>query len=172
MITLVLGGARSGKSLFAEQLAAESGVAVIYVATAVVNGDADFAARIATHQTRRPSAWQTVEAGARLVDALSEVDTTVAVLVDSLGTWVAATPDFGVDIRALTTSLLKRSGPTIVVSEEVGLGVHPSTAVGGRFRDQLGRVNQAVSAVAGEAFLLVAGRPVRLGRPMDLEQPD
>ncbi len=164
MITLVLGGARSGKSEVGEQIAASLPQPVTYVATAVPGTDADFAARIAAHQDRRPSSWQTVEAGAHLVDALATTRGTV--LVDSLGTWVSATPDFDVDGPGLCRTLRSRPGSTVVVSEEVGLGVHPSTAVGGRFRDVMGSVNRSVSAAADEVLLVVAGRCVRLGGPV------
>jgi adenosyl cobinamide kinase/adenosyl cobinamide phosphate guanylyltransferase len=160
MITLLLGGARSGKSELAERMAAASGDDVTYLATAVPGDDADFAARISAHRSRRPASWATVEAGASLVAALRAVEGPA--LVDSLGTWIVSIPDFQADLSGLCAALQERSAPTIVVSEEVGLGVHPSTAVGGRFRDALGRANQAVSAVADEAFLVVAGRTLRL----------
>jgi adenosyl cobinamide kinase/adenosyl cobinamide phosphate guanylyltransferase len=160
MITLLLGGARSGKSELAERLAAASGDDVTYLATAVPGDDPDFAARISAHRARRPASWTTVEAGRSLVAALRSVEG--AALVDSLGTWIVSVPDFDADLPGLCSALQARSAPTIVVSEEVGLGVHPSTAVGGRFRDALGRANQAVSAVADEAFLVVAGRTLRL----------
>jgi len=165
MIALVLGGANSGKSAFAEGLAAASGRPVTYVATAVVGDDADFAARVSAHQARRPAAWRTVEAGAGLPSALAQLPGDDTALVDSLGTWVAATSDFDVDIEDLVETLVRRAGPSIIVSEEVGLGVHPSTAIGGKFRDRLGLVNQAVSAVASQAFLVVAGRALRLDPP-------
>jgi adenosylcobinamide kinase/adenosylcobinamide-phosphate guanylyltransferase len=84
-------------------------------------------------------------------------------LVDSLGTWVARHHDFDVDAAALVDALTGRRGDTIVVSEEVGLGVHPATAVGRRFRDALGGLNQAVGAVADEVVLVVAGRTLSLG---------
>ncbi|MBV9659806.1 MAG: bifunctional adenosylcobinamide kinase/adenosylcobinamide-phosphate guanylyltransferase [Acidimicrobiales bacterium] len=170
MITLVLGGARSGKSAFAEKLAGASGHTVNYIATGVAGDDADFAARIAAHRARRPAAWQTVEAGTDLAGALRTVPSDGAVLIDSLGTWVAAHPAFRVDTTELTACLTQRSGPTVVVSEEVGLGVHPSTELGGRFRDQLGYVNQAVSAIAQVAFLVVAGRALRLDQTLHFDQ--
>jgi adenosylcobinamide kinase / adenosylcobinamide-phosphate guanylyltransferase len=162
MITLVLGGARSGKSEVAEQLAAAGAGPVTYVATAVVEDDA-FAARVEVHRARRPAAWPTIEAGADLVGALGSVDGTA--LVDSLGTWLAASPDLDADLTGLIAVLRKRAGDTVLVSEEVGLGVHPSTEVGGRFRDALGVLNRQVSAAADEVFLVVAGRRLRLDGP-------
>jgi len=160
MITLVLGGARSGKSAVAERLAGGLRGPVTYLATAVVDDDADMAARVALHQARRCAGWRTVEAGDRLADSL--VDVEGAVIVEALGTWVAARPGFEVDIEALCRALKSRRGDTVVVSEEVGLGVHPSTESGRRFRDVLGVVNQAVAGIADEVLLVVAGRTLRL----------
>ena len=164
MITLVLGGARSGKSEYAERLAAGSAQPVTYVATATTTGDPDFAERIDRHRRRRPPHWRTSEPGADLVGYLEGQTGPDTLLIDSLGTWVASTPGFAADREGLCRLLTARVGPTIVVSEEVGLGVHPSTEVGGRFRDALGEVNQAVARIADDAYLIVAGRPLALGR--------
>src|SRR6266480_2725767 len=101
VITLVLGGARSGKSAVAEHRAsalAGDAIAVAYVATAIARGDADFAARIRAHRDRRPAQWSTVEAGADLVGALDSLDENTVALIDSLGTWVGAQPDLAVDV--------------------------------------------------------------------------
>jgi adenosyl cobinamide kinase/adenosyl cobinamide phosphate guanylyltransferase len=163
MITLVLGGARSGKSEVAERLASAAPQPVTYLATASAGDDPDFRQRISVHQARRPAAWATVESGPDLPGALAGLAGTV--LIDSLGTWVASTPDFAVDRESLCSALTARSGTTVIVSEEVGLGVHPSTHVGGRFRDALGLVNQAVAAVADRAVLVVAGRCLTLDPP-------
>ncbi len=162
MITLVLGGARSGKSEVGERLVAALGPDVTYVATAVPDPtDDDFAARIEKHRARRPSSWTTVEAGADLPAVLAGL--VGPVLVDSLGTWVAAcaVPDPGGLCHALST----RDGSTVVVSEEVGLGVHPSSEAGRLFRDVLGTVNRAVADVADDVVLVVAGRILPLTRP-------
>ncbi len=161
MITLVLGGARSGKSAFAEQLAGGLPGPVTYIATALPDpDDADHAARIRAHRDRRDPAWTTREAGADLAGALGAA--AGSVLVDSLGTWVAAHDDAAVDVTALLAALEARAGDTIVVSEEVGLGVHPSSEAGRRFRDTLGTVNLAVADVADTVLLVVAGRALRL----------
>ncbi|HET6875722.1 MAG TPA: bifunctional adenosylcobinamide kinase/adenosylcobinamide-phosphate guanylyltransferase [Acidimicrobiales bacterium] len=162
MITLVLGGARSGKSRFAEGLAAASGGPVIYVATAVVADDPDFEERVRIHRRRRPAEWETGEPGADLAAFVRQAAPERVLLIDSLGTWVAAHHDFEVDAADLCDALSTRRTPAIVVSEEVGLGVHPSTELGGRFRDRLGAVNQAVAGCAGDAWLIVAGRGLRL----------
>ncbi len=87
-----------------------------------------------------------------------------SLLVDALGTWVAATPVFAVDVAALCEALAGRDGDTVLVSDEVGMGVHPSSDVGRRYRDALGTVNQALAEVADEALLVVAGRVLPLGR--------
>jgi adenosylcobinamide kinase / adenosylcobinamide-phosphate guanylyltransferase len=163
VITLVLGGARSGKSVVAERLAAGLASPVTYIATLDVGDDADLAARVARHRARRPPQWKTVQAG----NDLPEVLRTVAgsVLVDSLGPWVSGAPGMEVDGEALGASLAARRGATVVVSEEVGLSVHPSTAAGRRFCDALGGVNQEVAAVADEILLVVAGCTLRLDPP-------
>ncbi len=155
MITLVLGGARSGKSGVAESLAHDSSDPVTYLATGVAGSDADFARRIAEHRRRRRATWATLECGALLTEALARVEGTV--VVDALGTWLAAHDDFEVDIEALLAALASRSGDSIVVSDEVGLGVHPESAVGRAFRDALGLLNQAVAARADTVLLVVAG---------------
>jgi adenosyl cobinamide kinase/adenosyl cobinamide phosphate guanylyltransferase len=164
VITLVLGGARSGKSAVAESLAARLGAPVTYVATARVDADdLDHAARIDAHRARRDPSWAKVEAGSDLVDAVRTLTGTV--LVDSLGTWVTGGDEPAGDGTALAAALRDRAGDSIVVSEEVGLGVHPSSELGRRFRDVLGEVNQAVAAVADEVLLVVAGRVLPLERP-------
>ncbi|HEX2023270.1 MAG TPA: bifunctional adenosylcobinamide kinase/adenosylcobinamide-phosphate guanylyltransferase [Acidimicrobiales bacterium] len=169
MIVLVLGGARSGKSAVAERLAA--GLAgdrpATVLATAVVaEGDADMAARVAAHRARRPASWPTVETGPDLVGALGSVTGTV--LVDSVGTWVASQPGLAADSAGLCAALGARGGHTVVVAEEVGLGVHPTSPAGRRFRDVVGEVNQAVASVADHVLVVVAGRAVRLAPVEDL----
>lgn len=162
MITLVLGGARSGKSAVAERLIAAAPPPVVYVATGRPV-DPDMTSRIAVHQARRPASWSTVEACDDLAGHLDGVRGSV--LVDALGTWVAGHPDFAVDTEALCRVLANRPGDTVLVSEEVGMGVHPSTEVGRAFRDALGEVNQAVAEVADRVLLVVAGRVLPLERP-------
>jgi adenosylcobinamide kinase/adenosylcobinamide-phosphate guanylyltransferase len=163
VIALVLGGSRSGKSAVAERWVATLPEPVTYVATSVVDpGDASFAARIDAHRRRRPAGWSTLEVGCGLAPALATLEGTV--LVDALGTWVAAHDDFAVDVGELVAALRARPGDTVLVSDEVGLGVHPSTEVGGRFRDTLGTVNAAVADVADRVALVVAGRVLPLER--------
>lgn len=164
MITLVVGGARSGKSAVAERLAARASGPVTYVATALVDPtDADHVARVAAHQARRDPTWRTIEAGVDLAGLVRQRSGTL--LVDSLGTWVTSHPDMAPDVAALCEALRVRDGDAVVVSEEVGLGVHPSSESGRRFRDALGTVNVAVADVADEVLLVVAGRVLPLARP-------
>jgi adenosylcobinamide kinase/adenosylcobinamide-phosphate guanylyltransferase len=159
MITLVLGGTRSGKSEVAEGLAARRGEPVTVIVTGTAT-DPDMAARIQAHRDRRPAGWPTVEAGADLPEALGAAEGVV--LVDSLGTWVSAFAELDPPVDELVTALEGRRSPTVVVSEEVGLGVHPETAVGRRFRDVLGDLNRAVARRSEVVHLVVAGRLVRL----------
>jgi adenosyl cobinamide kinase/adenosyl cobinamide phosphate guanylyltransferase len=165
VITLVLGGARSGKSGLAERLAADLAPPVTYVATLHVGDDPDLAARVERHRARRPPAWRTVQAGTALPELLRTL--TGSVLVDSLGPWVSASDAMQVDVVALCSALVQREGDSVVVSDEVGLSVHPSTENGRRFRDALGVLNQAVAASADEVLLVVAGCTLRLDRPQD-----
>jgi adenosyl cobinamide kinase/adenosyl cobinamide phosphate guanylyltransferase len=158
-VTFVLGGTASGKSSVAEQIAGALGDDVVYVATGMATDD-DMAARIAAHKLRRPASWSTVEAD-DLPGAVRALPARPA-LIDSLGTWVAHTPDFAVDVDDLLTALGTRASPTVVVSDEVGLGGHPETAIGRRFRDVLGDVNRAVGDAADEVLFVVAGRVIRL----------
>jgi adenosyl cobinamide kinase/adenosyl cobinamide phosphate guanylyltransferase len=164
VITLVLGGTRSGKSEVAEGLLPAAGP-VTYVATGQVT-DPDMARRIDAHRARRPPSWTTVEAGADLAAALDRSDGPV--LVDSLGTWVAAHDDLAPDVEALVTALRARAaravGPTVLVTEEVGMGVHPPTDVGRRFADALGALNREVAAACDRVLLVVAGRVLPLDR--------
>jgi adenosyl cobinamide kinase/adenosyl cobinamide phosphate guanylyltransferase len=159
VIVLVVGGTRSGKSEVAERIAARAGTDVTYVATGTPS-DAGMRARIAEHRARRPAHGATIERPDDLAAALRTAPGTV--LVDSLGTWVAATDDFAVDTSALCDALRSRDGVTVVVSEEVGMSVHPPTEAGRRFADALGTVNRAVADVADDVLLVVAGRALRL----------
>lgn len=178
---LVLGGARSGKSAFAERLLVED-EEVLYAATAPrYEGDPEWAERIARHQTRRPQTWQTVELGqspAQLADLLRTADRTI--LVDSLTLWLTAAMDavgawddeawregtsrtaLGHLASDLVDAYSNSARPVVVVSDEVGLSVVPESAGTRRFRDQLGTLNQALAEVADEVALVVAGIPVRL----------
>jgi len=178
---LVLGGARSGKSAFAERLLVDD-EEVLYAATAPrYDGDPEWAERIARHQATRPPTWQTVELGeapARLAELLRTADRTV--LVDSLTLWLTAAMDsvgawddeawregtsrtaLGRLVSELVDAYSNSARSVVLVSDEVGLSVVPESAGTRRFRDELGRLNQAIATVADEVTLVVAGIPVRL----------
>jgi adenosylcobinamide kinase/adenosylcobinamide-phosphate guanylyltransferase len=168
---LVLGGVRAGKSAFAVARAAERGERVAFVATAETR-DAEMAARIARHRAARPPDWTTVEVPVALAGALADLEGKAdSVVVDCLNLWVANLLDRDPELTdeqlvARATGVLgRRSYALILVSNEVGGGVHPETAIGRRFRDALGVVNQAVAAGADEVVLLVAGCPLWLKNP-------
>ena len=157
MISLVLGGVRSGKSEVAERLAGPG--PGTYLATGLVEpGDADFAGRVARHQARRPPSWVTVEEPRAVPALLARLHGPV--LLDALGTWIANEPR--PDIDALVDALVRRAGDTVIVSEEVGLGVHPVTEVGRQFADRLGEANRRIAEVADRCLLVVAGRVIDL----------
>lgn len=169
MIVAVLGGIRSGKSDVAQRIAARLGDPVTVAVTgSPAADDAAFAARVAAHRARRPAHWTTIECGPALVEAIERSVGTL--LVDSLGTWVSAAPGMGVDVTALVGALEARRDSTVVVSEEVGLSVHPPTEPGLRFADALGAVNAAVVAVSDLALLVVGGRVVRLATLDELDE--
>ncbi len=163
MITLVLGGARSGKSTYAERLMGRLPAPITYVATLQVSDDQDLSARVARHRQRRPAEWDTVEAGLDLPALVRSLQGSI--LLDSLGPWVALDGEDGmVDSATLCRALTERTGDSVVVSEEVGLGVHPSSEAGRQFRDALGTINQDVAEVADQVLLIVAGRALPLHR--------
>jgi adenosylcobinamide kinase/adenosylcobinamide-phosphate guanylyltransferase len=164
--TLVLGGARSGKSAFAERLIGDSGLARIYLATATA-GDDEMRARIAHHCARRGEGWITVEEPLALVDALTrEATRGRAVLVDCLTLWLSnlmfAQRDPDVEARRLTRFLDVATCPVILVSNEVGLGLVPETPLGRDFRDAQGRLNQIVAAAVPNVAFIAAGLPLWL----------
>lgn len=157
MLILVLGGARSGKSLVAEQLADRLPQPVTYVATLASEGDdEELSRRIAAHRARRPASWRTQDAQPDLAEQLRALTGTV--LLDSLGPWVATHRPDASAVSDLCAALAQRSGDTVVVSDEVGLSVHPTTAAGLAFRDELGDVNAALAGVADDTLVVIAGR--------------
>ena len=178
MRSLVLGGARSGKSAHAEGLVGAN-AAVTYVATARrVAGDAEWDARIAQHVARRPAGWTTVEApdAAALRRVLAEAPVGSELLVDDLATWLTGVLDdagawdrdaaalevVGRECVDLVAAVSGCAGRVVLVSAEVGLGVVPSTRSGRLFRDELGSLNARLADVCDEVLLLVAGCPLRL----------
>jgi adenosylcobinamide kinase / adenosylcobinamide-phosphate guanylyltransferase len=166
--TLVLGGARSGKSVFAEKLIGESGLARVYLATATAEDD-EMQTRIAQHRARRGEGWTTVEEPLALVDTLiREATHGRAVLVDCLTLWLSnlmfGERDPDVEARRLARFLGVAKFPVILVSNEVGLGLVPDTPLGRCFRDAQGRLNQIVAAVVPNVVFIAAGLPLWLKR--------
>lgn len=164
--TLVLGGARSGKSLHAERLAERSGLALLYVATAEA-GDREMADRIAHHRARRGAGWTTREEPLDLPGLLDrEAEAGRALLVDCLTLWLSNLMLAGRDpadaTRELCHVLAAVPGPVILVSNEVGMGLVPETPLGRRFRDAQGRLNQAVAAAVPRVLFVAAGLPLVL----------
>jgi adenosylcobinamide kinase/adenosylcobinamide-phosphate guanylyltransferase len=168
-VTLVLGGARSGKSAWAEACAASSGLSPVYLATAEP-GDAEMAERIAHHRARRGARWATVEEPLELAAALADwARPDRAVVVDCLTLWLANLMDAERDPEAeaerLIAALAQLRGPALLVSNEVGLGIVPDNALARAFRDAAGRLNQRVAAAAQHVVFLAAGLPLTLKAP-------
>lgn len=166
LLTLVLGGARSGKSAFAERLAAEGGGEVTYVATAQAF-DEEMRERITLHRTQRPASWKTLEAPLALPETLGEARLGGGVvLVDCLTLWLSNLMLAERDPEPATAHLLEAlrgpGGDVICVSNEVGLGIVPDNALARRFRDAQGRLNQAIAAEADRVVLMAAGLPLEL----------
>ena len=168
LITLVLGGARSGKSRYAEALIARSPKPWVYIATAEVR-DEEMAERIAVHQARRAQGWQTVEALHDLPGALKSAPANAAVLVDCLTLWLAnlmeGSCDIDAEITRLQEALKERAGPTVLVSNEVGLSIVPDNALARRFRDVQGVLNQRMAAAVQRVVMMVAGIPIAVKSP-------
>ena len=165
-LSLVLGGARSGKSGHAERLVLASGLEPVYVATAEAL-DQEMAARIALHRARRDRGWRTVEEPLDLVGTLaSECVPGSAVLVDCLTLWLTnlmvGKRAVAIEIERLLEALPGLRGPAVLVSNEVGLGVVPEGAMARAFVDHAGRLHQRIAEVADAVVFMTAGLPQRL----------
>ena len=180
-LTLILGGARSGKSSYAEKLAIESGLPVTYIATSQVYDD-EFKQRVQHHKDRRPKHWQLIEAPHYLAAATGLEHSSASLqannhagavlIVDCLTLWLAqcicpeCAPPEGVDWaheRAAFLELLPAlQGNIILVSNEVGMGIVPLGEINRQFQDEQGRLNQAVAALADEVIFVAAGLPLKL----------
>ncbi|MDQ1736287.1 MAG: adenosylcobinamide kinase / adenosylcobinamide-phosphate guanylyltransferase [Pseudonocardiales bacterium] len=171
---LVLGGARSGKSAFAESVLSTR-VAVQYVATApAVDDDPEWIARVAEHRARRPPTWSTLES--RDLATVCRASDAGAALIDSITAWLTATLDthrawqddpgwrlrVASDVTDLTDAWSGSGRTLVAVSDEVGSGIVPESAAGRMFRDELGSLNQRLAAAADEVWLVTAGIPCRL----------
>jgi adenosylcobinamide kinase/adenosylcobinamide-phosphate guanylyltransferase len=185
-VWFVTGGARSGKSRFAEQLAARTALPVVYIATMEPLDD-ELRERVAHHRAARPAAWQTLEAPRDPLAALEGAPEDACALLDCLSLWVtnrlleagdepsqasvaALEGALEAELAALLECAARRTGPLILVTNEVGSGIVPATPLGRAFRDLLGRVNQQAAASAPRAWLLVSGRALPLPTE-DLDPP-
>ena len=171
-LTLLLGGARSGKSALAQRLAGRWDGPVTVVVTGQP-GDAEMAERIRRHRAARPAGWRTVEAPLDPEAALAEAPDDTLVLLDCLTLWVSNLVGQGLTdeqverrARSAAAAAAARAAPTVAVSNEVGSGIVPAGALARRYRDLLGQVNAIWAAAAGQALLLVAGRAVPLLDPL------
>lgn len=169
MLTLLVGGVRSGKSSLAVRTGERQHAPVTFIATAEPFDD-DLVQRVERHRAERPAHWTTVECPVHLADAVAAVPDDHFLVVDCLTVWLGnlfaheVAPFFDAFIAAVAG----RGGDTVVVTNEVGMGVHPESALGREYRDELGRLNQAVAAIADTTLLMVAGRAVRLTDPWEL----
>lgn len=176
-LTFLVGGARSGKSTLAVQLGEHHGGAVHFIATAETFDD-DLRDRVARHRAERPQSWTTAEVPVELPTALTEAPADAFVIVDCLTVWLGnllvhtidpqRRAQYGHDMVAALRERAATTSPVVVVSNEVGLGIHPDTPMGRDYRDELGRLNQLVAAVADTSLLMVAGRALRLENAWDL----
>jgi adenosylcobinamide kinase/adenosylcobinamide-phosphate guanylyltransferase len=171
-VHLILGGARSGKSAYAEKLAAASGLPVTYIATAQVY-DSEFGQRVEHHKSRRPVHWQTVEQSFNLGQSLKEhAGPSKCVIVDCLTLWLAQCicPDcerpeslnWHDERNALLQELTNLPGMILLVSNEVGMGIVPLGEINRQFQDEQGRLNQAIAQIANKVSFIAAGLPLTL----------
>ena len=164
-VTFVLGGARSGKSTYAERLVEATGFPKVYIATAQAF-DAEMQTRILEHQARRIG-WETIDAPLNLAEAISiKRGKSHAVLVDCLTLWLTnllmAEHDIASAFHVLLGVLRAADHPVILVSNEVGLGIVPENALARAFRDHTGRLHQMIAAEAGQVHFIAAGLPIKL----------
>jgi adenosylcobinamide kinase/adenosylcobinamide-phosphate guanylyltransferase len=162
-LTLVLGGARSGKSRYAERLVTARPPPWLYLATAEAK-DAEMAERIACHRAQRMAGWSTVEVPHDLAGAVLAAPAGAAILIDCLTLWLSnrllAEADTEAETSRLETALGRRHEPIVLVANEVGCGIVPEHALARRFRDLQGRLNQRLAARADCVVLMVAGLPL------------
>lgn len=164
--TLVLGGARSGKSRFAEDLVVRSGLARVYIATGTAF-DSEMEKRIAAHRTQRGTGWRTVEEQTDLAGVLArEANPGSVLLVDCLTLWLnnlmMAEKDLTAESARLCEAVSALAGPCLFVSNEVGMGIVPDNRLSREFRDAQGRLNQDMAAVCGKVVFVAAGQPFLL----------
>lgn len=162
---LVTGGARSGKSRFAEDKALSFAPRAVYIATAEAFDD-EMRTRIADHRQRRGPQWTTLDAPLDLVGALARSDGEAPRLVDCLTLWLSnlilGGHDWQTAGQELAQALARQRAPVVLVTNEVGAGIVPENALARQFRDAAGLLNQTVAAAADEVYLVVCGLPLRL----------
>ena len=163
-VTLVLGGARSGKSAFAEGLVLGSGLQPVYLATGQA-WDTEMESRISLHQQRRGGNWKTIEAPLKLCDAvLANATSGNALLLDCLTLWITnlmmAEADITMEVERLAAKIGGLQSPLVVVSNETGLGIVPDNAMARAFRDHAGLANQKIAAIARTVWFVAAGLPM------------
>lgn len=175
-LVLLIGGARSGKSGLALRLAQAQPAPVVWLATAEA-GDPEMAARIERHRAERPDQWRTIEEPLDLRETLATLDRDCCLVIDCLTLWAAnALERLGAaaaesESAAAAELAAGRTGLTVAVSNEVGLGLVPANELGRRYRDLLGRVNTLWAAAADHSYLLVAGRALPLVDVESLTEP-
>jgi adenosylcobinamide kinase / adenosylcobinamide-phosphate guanylyltransferase len=164
-LTLVLGGARSGKSRYAQSLIETAAAAGLYCATAEP-GDDEMRERIAAHRADRSAFWRTIEAPLDVAGAIAEATAERPLLIDCLTLWLTnlmlAGRPLDQEFAAFRAALRAAAGPVVLVANEVGLGLVPETPLGRRFRDAAGRLNQDIAATADRVVFLAAGLPLVL----------
>jgi adenosylcobinamide kinase/adenosylcobinamide-phosphate guanylyltransferase len=175
-VTLVMGGARSGKSRLAEELARAHGAPLAYIATGSA-GDAEMAERIARHRSRRGADWRTIEAPMALADAIREAAANHrAILVDCLTLWLSnlllryeaalpweeVAPRVLAHVAELAEELRRTTVPVVLVTSEVGMGIVPENRLGRLFRDLAGEANETVAAAADQVYICFAGIPMKI----------
>jgi adenosyl cobinamide kinase/adenosyl cobinamide phosphate guanylyltransferase len=167
-LTVLLGGARSGKSELSSKLASATDLPIVVVVTAEAR-DEEMTERIRRHRESRPGGWITVEEPIELAKVVRDLAPDAFAVLDCLSLWVSNAMEAGLgdelmvdEPRVIASALAKRAAPAVVVSNEVGLGIVPINALARRYRDTLGRVNTAFVAEAERAYLVVAGRALAL----------
>jgi adenosyl cobinamide kinase/adenosyl cobinamide phosphate guanylyltransferase len=167
-LTVMLGGARSGKSELSSKLASATDLPIVMVVTAEAR-DEEMTERIRRHRASRPAAWTTVEAPIELARAVGELAPKAFVVLDCLSLWVSNAIEAELsdeqivdEAREIAAALTKREAPAVVVTNEVGLGIVPVNALARRYRDTLGRVNATFVGKAERAYFVVAGKALAL----------
>lgn len=177
LLSLITGPARSGKSEWAETLAAGTGKSVVYVATGRLDAsDVEWQSRIQRHRHRRPASWTTLEVPVELAIAILQAQPSICLLIDSLGTWVANLLEeddasWETSLQDLLASLERASSDVILVAEETGWGVIPAYPLGRTFRDRLGTLVRYLGAIANPVYLVTGGHVLNLsalGSPLSL----